>query len=211
MLSKRDRQSLDQGLLLPVMEIFYSIQGEGFHTGKPAVFIRIGGCDVGCHWCDAKESWNAAVHPLMPLGDIVAQLTSFPAKTVVLTGGEPLHYQLGPLCDALRKQSMLIHVETSGTCDASGFFDWVCLSPKRHAPPLAGMILMADELKIIVQTPDDLSWAEDMAALVKKKCLLYLQPEWSRYRQILPVIVEYVQQHPKWMISLQAHKFMHIP
>ncbi len=210
-LSSQNQRLLEEGLLLPVMEIFYSIQGEGFHTGKPAVFARIGGCDVGCHWCDVKESWNAALHPLLPLDEIIVQLTSYPARTVVLTGGEPLGYQLAPLCDALRDKGMGVHVETSGTYEASGYFDWLCLSPKRHAPPLPGMLLMADELKVIVQSAEDFPWAEENARMVKKKCFLYMQPEWSRYQQVLPEIVDYVQQNPKWMISLQSHKFMHIP
>lgn len=210
-LSERDGQLLEAGRLLPVMEIFYSVQGEGYHTGKPAAFLRIGGCDVGCHWCDVKEAWNAALHPLSPLDAILEQLCSFPARAVVITGGEPLMVNLGPLCDGLRERGMQIFLETSGAYPVSGKFDWICLSPKRNAHPRPELALMADELKVIVHRQDDLQWAVENAGLVKDKCLLYLQPEWSRYSQVLPLIVDFVKENPEWMISLQSHKFMNIP
>lgn len=198
-------------MLLPVMEVFYSIQGEGFNTGKAASFLRIGGCDVGCHWCDIKESWNAAMHPLSPTADVLERLCSFPSKAVVITGGEPLMANLGPLCSGLKKKGMTIYLETSGAYPVSGQFDWICLSPKRNARPRTDLALMADELKVIVHEAADLDWAVENAAIVKDKCLLYLQPEWSRYPEVLPLVVDFVKDHPRWMISLQSHKFMHIP
>ncbi len=210
-ISETDRIELAQGLMLPVMEMFYSLQGEGFNTGKPSAFLRIGGCDVGCHWCDVKEAWDASVHPLTPLDEIVSYVASFPARSVVITGGEPLLYNLEPLCSALKHQDIHLFIETCGAYPLSGRFDWICLSPKRNQPPRPDMLLMADELKVIVHRKADLQWAEENARLVKEKCLLYLQPEWSRYRDILPVIVDYVQKNPRWMVSLQSHKFMNIP
>ena len=210
-LSDSDRLLLEAGRLLPVMEIFYSIQGEGYHTGKAASFLRIGGCDVGCHWCDAKESWNAALHPLTPLESVLKQVCAFPSRSVVITGGEPLTVNLGPLCSGLKKNGMKLYLETSGACPVSGQFDWICLSPKRNARPRPDLALMADELKVIVYEEEDLGWAVENATMVKEKCLLYLQPEWSRYKQMLPLIVEFAKEHPNWMVSLQSHKFMNIP
>ncbi len=193
------------------MEMFYSVQGEGFNTGKPAAFIRIGGCDIGCHWCDVKEAWDASLHPLTKLEDIINYLSSFPAKAVVITGGEPLLYNLSPLCDGLKNNNVRIFIETSGAYPMSGRSDWICLSPKQNQPPRPEMLLMADELKVIIYEEQDLKWAEQNAALVKKKCMLYLQPEWSKYNLVMPQIVDYVKVHPQWMISLQAHKYMNIP
>ncbi len=210
-LDPHQRDLLRDGLLLPVMEMFYSIQGEGYNTGKAAAFLRIGGCDVGCHWCDVKESWNAELHPLTSLSDIVARVSSFPSRAVVITGGEPLMYNLNPLCRALKQAGMTLFLETSGAYPISGQFDWICLSPKINAPPLAELLLMADELKVIVSHEADLKRAEEYAALVKGKCMLMLQPEWSQYKQMISIITDYVQQHPKWQVSLQSHKFMHIP
>lgn len=210
-ISEADSKLLALGMLLPVMEMFYSLQGEGFNTGKPAAFLRIGGCDVGCHWCDVKEAWDASLHPLTHVDDIVTYVASFPSKSVVITGGEPLLYNLAPLSTALRKQGVKIYIETCGAHPLSGHFDWICLSPKKNQHPRPDMLLMADELKVIVHQTDDLDWAEENARLVKDKCLLYLQPEWSKYRDILPVIVDYVQNNPRWMVSLQSHKFMNIP
>lgn len=206
-----EKELLESGLLLPVMEMFYSVQGEGYNTGKAAFFIRIGGCDVGCHWCDAKESWNASVHPLTSVETIVQQVMAYPAQSVVITGGEPLMYNLDPLCSLLKEHDIRIFLETSGTCPLSGSFDWICLSPKPQVLPRKDMLQLADELKVIIENPEDLSFAPQNLPHLKKKCLLYLQPEWSRYKEILPVIVEYVKDNPQWMISLQAHKFMNIP
>lgn len=205
------QQLLDAGALLPVMEMFYSVQGEGFNTGKAAFFLRIGGCDVGCHWCDVKESWNASLHPLTPLDTIMDTILPTGARSVVITGGEPLMYKLDMLCNKLKAAGITIFLETSGVYPISGQFDWICVSPKVNAPARQDMLLMADELKVIIHEPDDFLRAEELSKLVKAKCMLFLQPEWSRYNKILPVIVDYVMQHPKWMISLQAHKFMNIP
>lgn len=202
---------LEKGLSLPVMEVFYSVQGEGFNTGKAAWFIRIGGCDVGCHWCDVKEAWDASLHPLTSVDVILEMAAPFPSKSVVITGGEPLMYNLNPLCESLKKTGATIFLETSGAFPVSGQFDWICLSPKRNQPPRKDLLLMADELKVIIHQDTDFDWAEEHAPLVKEKCLLYLQPEWSRYNRMLPLIVDYVMKHPQWMVSLQAHKFMNIP
>lgn len=210
-LDPQQQKLLNEGLLLPVMEMFYSLQGEGYNTGKAASFVRIGGCDVGCHWCDVKESWDASIHPLTPVEKIVEMVCSFPAKAVVITGGEPLMYNLEILCSLLKDKGFAIFLETSGAYAASGRFDWICLSPKDNHPPLIQMLMMADELKVIIHQEADFAWAEENAALVKGKCLLYLQPEWSQHKLMLPLIVDYVQKNPKWMVSLQSHKFMNIP
>ena len=193
------------------MEMFYSIQGEGYNTGKAAGFVRVGGCDVGCHWCDVKEAWDASLHPPTPLEEIVEILASYPSKAVVITGGEPLMYNLEPLTAALKAHGISIFLETSGAYPLSGRFDWICLSPKSNIAPRRDMLLMADELKVIIHEEADFEWAQQHAPLVKEKCLLYLQPEWSRHQQMLPRIVDFVQQHPQWMVSLQAHKYMNIP
>lgn len=205
------QQLLDEGRLLPVMEMFYSLQGEGYNTGKAASFVRIGGCDVGCHWCDVKESWDAAIHPLTSVEKIAETVCSFPAKAVVITGGEPLMYKLDVLCAKLREKGIQIFIETSGAYPLSGRFDWICLSPKANHPPLTETLMSADELKVIVHDDSDFEWAEENAALVKEKCLLYLQPEWSQHKLMLPLIIDYVQKNPQWMVSLQSHKFMNIP
>jgi 7-carboxy-7-deazaguanine synthase len=210
-LSLGQQEMLDQGLLLPVMEMFYSIQGEGFNTGKAAFFLRIGGCDVGCHWCDVKEAWDASVHPLTTVDEIIGQVLQYPAKAVVITGGEPLMYNLDILCEKLKENDIRIFLETSGTYPLSGSFDWICLSPKSQQNPRRDMLQLADELKVIVYDEGDFQWAEQNVSLVKEKCLLYLQPEWSRYQKILPHIVDYILNHPRWMFSLQSHKFMNIP
>jgi len=199
------------GELLPVMERFYSLQGEGFHTGKPASFLRIGGCDVGCYWCDVKEAWDASVHPLTPIEDIIQFVLTQPAKALVITGGEPLSYNLDKLCAALKEKQVTIFLETCGAYPLSGQYDWICLSPKINMEPRRDMLHAADELKVIIRDPSDFSWAEKNASLVKDKCKLFLQPEWSQHHKILPRIVSYVKENPKWMVSLQAHKYMQIP
>ena len=205
------RDLLSTGKALPVMETFYSLQGEGYMTGRAAWFIRIGGCDIGCRWCDVKESWNANMHPLIDVDKVVEGLTENPSETIVITGGEPLLYNLDYLCESLKKLGNKICLETSGSYTLSGSFDWICVSPKTNQSPRNDMLLMADELKVIIQKPGDLAWAEENSLKVKQKCLLYLQPEWSSYKTILPVIVEYIKKYPKWMISLQSQKFMNIP
>ncbi len=205
------QQLLQQGKLLPLMEEFYSLQGEGFHTGKAAWFIRVGGCDVGCRWCDVKESWNADLHPLTPADEIVSRAAECPAKAVVVTGGEPLQYNMDYLCRQLHQHEIKTFLETSGSEKLSGSWDWVCLSPKRNSPPAPEILPMADELKVIIADENDFAWAEQNAALVKPGCKLLLQPEWSQYNRMIQPIVDYILQHPHWTISLQAHKFMRIP
>ncbi|MBO7285014.1 MAG: 7-carboxy-7-deazaguanine synthase QueE [Alistipes sp.] len=206
-----DLELLRGGELLPLVEDFYTVQGEGFHTGKPAYFIRLGGCDVGCRWCDAKYTWNPKVFPPTEVGTVVERAASCSAQAIVITGGEPLLYPLGILTRELHARGLEIFLETSGTQPLSGEFDWVCLSPKRQLPPLDEAFRRADELKVIIQTEEDLQWAVECSRKVGRKCLLYLQPEWSVYEQIIPTIVEFVKANPEWNISIQTHKFMHIP
>lgn len=206
-----DLELLKGGELLPLVEDFYTIQGEGFHTGKPAYFIRLGGCDVGCRWCDAKYTWNPKVFPPIEVQTVVKRAASCSAQAIVITGGEPLLYPLGTLTRELHARGLEIFLETSGTQPLSGEFDWVCLSPKRQLPPLDEAFRRADELKVIIQSEDDLEWAVECSKRVSRKCILYLQPEWSVYEEIIPTIVEWVKAHPEWNISIQTHKFMHIP
>ena len=206
-----DLELLRGGELLPLVEDFYTVQGEGFHTGKPAYFIRLGGCDVGCRWCDAKYTWNPKVFPPTEVGTVVERAASCSAQAIVITGGDPLLYPLGILTRELHARGLEIFLETSGTQPLSGEFDWVCLSPKRQLPPLDEAFRRADELKVIIQTEEDLQWAVECSRKVGRKCLLYLQPEWSVYDDIIPKMVEYAKSHPKWSISVQTHKFMRIP
>lgn len=193
------------------MEEFYTIQGEGYNTGKAAYFIRIGGCDVGCHWCDVKESWDANIHPLTPVEKIIENVISWKASSVVVTGGEPLIYNLKTLTQALKEKSIETFIETSGAYMLSGNWNWICLSPKKTMPPLDEVYKKANELKVIVFNKHDFVWAEEQAAKVGKDCYLYLQPEWSKHQQLLPEIIDYVKTNPRWMISLQTHKYMNIP
>lgn len=202
---------LEEGKMLPLMEEFYSLQGEGYHTGTPSYFARIGGCDVGCHWCDSKESWNAAKYPPFLTDAIVEHAASYPAKAIVVTGGEPLLYNLNYLCKALHNAGVTRYLETSGSSGFSGEWEWICLSPKKDAPPLAGIFAKANELKVIIEDMRDFDWAEENARKVSPSCILYLQSEWSRRHIAIPEIVEYIKAHPKWKISLQAHKYMRIP
>lgn len=207
-------QEIEEGTMLPLMEEFYTIQGEGANTGKPAYFIRLGGCDVGCHWCDVKESWNAALHAPTLADTIVAHAASYPAKAVVVTGGEPLTYNLNYLTAQLKKYQIQAFIETSGAYPLSGTWDWICLSPKKTSPPLAAIFEKAHELKVIIYNKNDFEWAEQNALHVLKlnpTCRLFLQPEWSRREQMTPLLVDYVMQNPKWNISLQTHKYLHIP
>ena len=210
-LTEVQQQLLDSGEHLPLMEEFYTIQGEGFNTGQAAYFIRLGGCDVGCHWCDVKESWDASLHPLTSIREIVEKASSFPAKAVVITGGEPLLYNLEPLCSMLHEQGIRIFLETSGAYPVSGSFDWICVSPKKFKSPRKDMLEIADELKVIVFNKQDFDWAEQHASFLKTNCLQYLQPEWSKSTVLMPEIVEFVKMNPQWKISLQTHKYMHIP
>jgi organic radical activating enzyme len=197
--------------MLPVMEEFYSLQGEGYNTGQAAYFIRIGGCDVGCQWCDVKESWNAKIHPLKDVAEVVERAAVFPGKAVVLTGGEPGMYQLDELCKGLREKDLSIFLETSGAYPLSGSFDWICLSPKKNNPPRKSVYTKADELKVIISEEEDFAWAEEQEKKVRPECILYLQPEWSNSKEMMPRIVDYIMENPQWQISLQSHKYMHIP
>ena len=206
-----DLSILKNGKLLPLVEQFYTLQGEGFHTGKAAFFIRIGGCDVGCSWCDAKFTWNPQSFPPVSIKTIVDEASKHPAKVVVVTGGEPSLYPLDPLCKELKEKGFDTHVETSGAHPLTGLWDWICLSPKPQQPPINGIHMKADELKVIVSSVSDLAWAEENAKKVKSTCKLYLQPEWSAFNSITPKIIEYTMANPKWKVSLQAHKFLHIP
>lgn len=201
----------DGGRKLPVVEDFYSIQGEGYHTGKAAYFIRLGGCDIGCSWCDAKFTWNRDMHPLAETDDIIARALLLPARSVVVTGGEPSAYPLDYLCSRLKDNYIETYLETSGTNLLTGVWDWICLSPKQNSPPQPRIFKSAGELKMIVSDVSDLKWAEENASKVDKSCLLYLQPEWSKFEKIISTVVDYVKENPVWNISLQAHKFMHIP
>ncbi|MFW5851332.1 MAG: 7-carboxy-7-deazaguanine synthase QueE [Bacteroidota bacterium] len=196
---------------LPIVEMFYSIQGEGFHTGKPAYFIRLGGCNVLCGWCDVKESWNPDIHPHKTISEIVNLVLEHPAKSVVITGGEPLMNNLDSLCNALKTHSIKTFLETNGTYKLSGSWDWICFSPKPHHEPHQDFYAHADELKIIIDTPERLQWAESCKEKVRENCKLYLQPEWKSSAKILPVIINYCKLNPEWNISIQTHKYLNIP
>ena len=202
---------LDGGRLLPLVEDFYTIQGEGYHTGKAAYFIRLGGCDAGCSWRDAKYTWNPTLYPPTDVETVIARAVACAAPSIVITVGDPLIYPLDILTRTLRARGLEIFLETSGSHPFSGVFDWVCLSPKRKQPPLEEAYGRADELKVIVESEADFVWAEENAARVGRRCRLYLQPEWSVSEQVMPLIVEYVKAHPQWNISIQTHKYMHIP
>jgi len=197
--------------LLPLMESFYTIQGEGYHSGKAAYFIRLAGCDVGCTWCDVKESWDATIYKSIEIGQIVASAIKSKSRIAVVTGGEPLMYDLNELTVGLRKNGFRTHLETSGAFRITGTWNWICLSPKKFKKPMPEVFQRADELKVIIYNKHDFRWAEDMASKVKRDCKLYLQPEWSKSNKMLPQIISYVKNNPHWEISLQVHKFMDIP
>ncbi len=201
---------VEQGTMLPLMEAFYTIQGEGFHKGTAAYFIRIGGCDVGCHWCDVKESWNAKLHPPTAVDVMVNEAIKY-SNTVVITGGEPLTWDMTPLTDKLKSKGCSIHIETSGAYKLTGTWDWICLSPKKIKLPTQEIYEVAHELKVIVFNAHDLKFAEEQAAKVNTACILYLQPEWSNREKMIPLIVDYVMKNPKWKVSLQTHKYLNIP
>ena len=196
---------------LPIVERFYSLQGEGYNSGKAAFFIRLAGCNVGCSWCDSKNSWKMSNHPLVPIKEIVADVLSHKAEYVVITGGEPLMHSLDQLCGLLKDNGLKIFLETSGSCPFSGTFDWICLSPKRNRPPLPDIYKIASELKVVVTDPSDFLWAEESRQLVTAQCKLYLQPEWSVKEALLPDIVQYIKENPHWTLSFQSHKFINIP
>lgn len=195
----------------PVMEHFYTLQGEGFHTGKAAYFIRLGGCDVGCVWCDVKESWDASGHPLMTTDEIVGIASRHPGRIAVITGGEPAMHDLNPLCDALHAAGFKVHIETSGSHPLTGAIDWITLSPKKFKAPLQECLERADELKVVVYNKTDFKWGKEHAERVPGTCRLYIQPEWSKREQVTPLIINFIQEHPQWQLSLQTHKYIHIP
>ncbi len=193
---------------LPVMEYFYTIQGEGFHQGKAAFFIRLGGCDVGCVWCDVKDSWDVNKHPQVAIEQLVTEVKRTQAKIVVVTGGEPLLHNLDSLCQALQDAGLETNIETSGSSILSGTWDWICLSPKKFKAPLQEVMDVADELKIIIYNTSDFKWAEEHALQVSEKCKFYLQPEWSKAETMMPQIVDYIMKNPQWELSLQIHKYI---
>jgi 7-carboxy-7-deazaguanine synthase len=196
---------------LPIMESFYTLQGEGFHAGKAAYFIRLGGCDVGCVWCDVKESWDASIHPQVAINQIVSDAKAFAGRLAVITGGEPLMYDLDELTNALKEAGFQTNIETSGAYPMSGLWDWVCFSPKKFKEPHPSIYEQANELKVIVYNKSDFAFAEKYAKLVNQNCVLLLQPEWGKQDQMLPLMIDYVKQNPQWRVSLQTHKFMNIP
>ncbi|MBK9224262.1 MAG: 7-carboxy-7-deazaguanine synthase QueE [Flavobacterium sp.] len=210
MLTKEIQLEVEKGTMLPLMEEFYTIQGEGFHTGTAAYFIRMGGCDVGCHWCDVKESWNAELHPPTHIQQIVTNAKDN-ANTVVVTGGEPLMWDMTALTKQLKEKKLNIHIETSGAYPLTGSWDWICLSPKKNKLPTPTVYDNAHELKVIIYNKHDFIFAEEQAEKVNKKAILFLQPEWSKREEITPLIVDYVMKNPKWRVSLQTHKYLNIP
>jgi len=206
-----EKEILDSGLRLPVVEEFFSLQGEGYQTGKAAYFIRLGGCDIGCSWCDSRFAWNPSIHPLIDTETLISHAAQSGADSVVVTGGEPLMWNLDLLCEGLKSRNISTFIETSGAYSLSGRWDWICMSPKRNMPPLKEICDIADELKVIIEDVNDFDWAERNLKLVGNDCKLFLQPEWSRFKEIIPLIVDYVKKNPKWRVSLQVHKYMHIP
>lgn len=206
-----DNHILDNGRKLPVMEEFYTLQGEGFNMGKAAYFVRVGGCDVGCSWCDSKESWNADLFPPVNVDDVIINIKNINANTVVVTGGEPSMYPLDYITSCLREENIKAMVETSGSHTLTGKWDWICLSPKKNSPPRGDVYERAHELKVIIENESDFEWAEKNAELVNTDAFLFLQPEWSVSEKVMPLITEYIMKNPQWRISLQSHKYMGIP
>jgi 7-carboxy-7-deazaguanine synthase len=196
---------------LPVMEHFYTLQGEGFHQGRAAYFIRLGGCDVGCVWCDVKDSWDAEKHPKLEVESLKQKVKETPAEIVVITGGEPLMHNLDELTSALHSAGLKTNIETSGAYPLSGSWDWICVSPKKFKAPLPEILPHANELKVVVFNKSDLDWAEQHAKLVSADCKLYLQPEWDKASVVTPMIIDYIKQHPQWELSLQIHKYINVP
>jgi len=208
---KSEIENLKSKIALPVMEHFYTLQGEGYHQGKAAYFIRLGGCDVGCVWCDVKDSWDAEKHQKYEVGSLISEVRKTPSEIVVITGGEPLMHNLDELTSALQSAGFKTNIETSGAHPLSGTWDWICLSPKKFKAPLPDIIPLAHELKIVVFNKSDFDWAEKYAALVSPQCKLYLQPEWDNAAQMTPIIIDYIKANPKWELSLQIHKYIHVP
>lgn len=201
----------DLSISYPLMEQFYTIQGEGFHQGKAAYFLRLAGCDVGCVWCDVKESWDKSKHPLTSIKEMVDLVKATPAELVVITGGEPFMYDIEPLITALQNAGLSVNIETSGAYPVTGKPNWICLSPKKFKAPLDNNLPLANELKVVIFHKSDFEWAEKHAANVNSTCKLYLQPEWEKAAEMTPLIVEYVKANPKWEISLQLHKYIQVP
>jgi organic radical activating enzyme len=193
------------------MEAFYTIQGEGFHQGRAAYFIRLAGCDVGCVWCDVKESWDRHLYPEKSVEEIVEEAKKFPGKLIVITGGEPTLHNLEMLTQTLKKEGFETNIETSGSSPLTGTWDWICLSPKKFKQPLPGILPLANELKIIIFNKSDFVWAEKYAALVSPSCQLYLQPEWDKAEKVTPLIIDYIKANPQWQLSLQIHKYINVP
>ncbi|MBC7569541.1 MAG: 7-carboxy-7-deazaguanine synthase QueE [Spirosoma sp.] len=211
MVSEQQQPTI-QTTTLPVMEAFYTLQGEGTHTGRAAYFIRLGGCDVGCHWCDVKESWDVNAHPHHTVDAIVSGAVQYPGRLAVITGGEPLMHDLTSLTSALQTAGFQTNIETSGVCRAvTGSWDWICFSPKKFKKPNPDIYQRADELKVIIYNQSDFAFAESFVAHLRPTCKLFLQTEWGRSNEMLPRIVEYVKDHPQWQLSLQTHKFLDIP
>jgi organic radical activating enzyme len=210
-MTEYEKELVPEGSVLPVVEEFFTLQGEGYQTGRAAYFIRLGGCDIGCSWCDSRFSWNPVLHPMVETDTLIDHVINSGADSVVVTGGEPLMWNLDLLCIGLKSKNISTFIETSGAYPLSGAWDWVCLSPKKNMPPGDEICKVADELKVIVQDTTDFEWAEKYRAMVRQECRLFLQPEWSRFEKIIPEIVDYIKKNPKWRISLQVHKYMHIP
>ncbi|MEE2802231.1 MAG: 7-carboxy-7-deazaguanine synthase QueE [Bacteroidota bacterium] len=204
------QDQVEKGLMLPLMEEFYTIQGEGSHTGRAAYFIRVGGCDVGCHWCDVKESWDPEKHPPTAIDQIIENASKY-SKTIVITGGEPLTWHMGPLTQGLKERQMQVHIETSGAYPLTGDWDWICLSPKKVKMPVPEIYPKAHELKVIVYNKHDFAFAKAEAEKVSSSCKLYIQPEWSVREKMIPLITDFVMQNPEWQVSLQTHKYLNIP
>ena len=204
-MQKKDTSSL------PLMEHFYTLQGEGRYTGHASYFIRLGGCDVGCVWCDVKDSWDASKHPLVEVSEMVDFVKSSTSPIAVITGGEPLMHDLTGLTASLKNIGVRTHIETSGAHPLSGTWDWICLSPKKFKSPLNEVVIKANELKVVIYNKSDFEWAEKFASMVSSDCLLYLQPEWSKSVEVNPLIISYIKENPRWIFSLQTHKFLDIP
>ncbi|HSB92729.1 MAG TPA: 7-carboxy-7-deazaguanine synthase QueE [Flavitalea sp.] len=199
------------GITYPVMESFYTIQGEGYYQGKAAYFIRLGGCDVGCFWCDVKDSWDATIHPQVSVTSLIEQAAAYPGRMTVITGGEPLLHDCFPLTQALKEAGFQTNIETSGSSPLSGDWDWICLSPKKFKRPIPSILPLANELKVVIFNKSDFDWAEEHAEMVGSSCKLYLQPEWEKSSEMTPLIVEYIKANPRWEFSLQIHKYLQVP
>lgn len=196
---------------LPVVEVFSSIQGEGYHTGRASVFVRLAGCDLACNWCDSKASWSVYDWPEMEIETILQKVLAFGISSVIVTGGEPLTHDLGPLCQKLKMAGCVTYLETSGSYPLTGVWDWICLSPKKQSPPLDSIFMIANELKVVIEKEDDLMMVEKWSEIVQPQCIRYLQPEWSKRHTIIPLIISYMFSNPHWLLSLQSHKYIGIP